>query len=78
MNLKVPAGSGARAPAAFAGIPEKDRPIKRPHRTYRVRRGDSLGLIAARHRTTVRVLQRLNGIRDPNRVRAGAVLRLPS
>lgn len=77
MDLKLPAGTGLRAQAVFAGIPAKDRPVKRPQRTYRVRRGDSLGVIAARHRTTVHVLQRLNGIRNPNLLRAGTLLRLP-
>jgi membrane-bound lytic murein transglycosylase D len=77
MDLKLPAGTERRAEAAFAGIPPEDRPLQRPERTYRVRHGDSLGLIAARHRTTVHVLQRLNGIRNPNLLRVGTLLRLP-
>jgi membrane-bound lytic murein transglycosylase D len=77
MSLKLPAGTGLHAEAAFAGIPPSDRPLERPERTYRVRRGDNLGSIAARHRTTVHVLQRLNGIRNPNLLRVGTLLRLP-
>jgi LysM repeat protein len=42
-----------------------------------VQRGDSLGVIARKHRTTVSALQRINGIRNPNQVRAGMLLRLP-
>jgi soluble lytic murein transglycosylase-like protein len=42
--------------------------------TYRVRPGDSLSAIARRHRTTVDALVARNGIADPNRIRAGAVL----
>jgi membrane-bound lytic murein transglycosylase D len=77
MNLKLPPGTGLRAPVAFADIPATDRPTERPERTYRVQRGDSLGIIAARHRTTVNALQRLNGIRNPNLLRVGTLLRLP-
>lgn len=46
-------------------------------RTYRVRRGDTLSGIAARHNTTVRALVRLNDIDDPNEIRAGQRLQLP-
>ncbi len=44
---------------------------------YRVRRGDTLGKIASRHRTTPRVLARLNGMSIHDTLRAGTVLRLP-
>ncbi len=45
--------------------------------TYRIRSGDTLSAIARRHQTTVGVLTRLNGIRNPNYIRVGQVLRLP-
>ncbi|MEW6583923.1 MAG: transglycosylase SLT domain-containing protein, partial [Actinomycetota bacterium] len=45
--------------------------------TYTVRPGDTLAAIAARAGTTADALARLNGIRDPNLVVAGAVLRTP-
>ncbi|MFN7132144.1 MAG: LysM peptidoglycan-binding domain-containing protein [Myxococcales bacterium] len=45
--------------------------------TYTIRSGDTLSLIAARHRTTVQALASLNRIGDPNRIRPGQVLRIP-
>lgn len=44
---------------------------------YVVHRGDTLGAIALRSRVSISVLARVNGIRDPNRVRAGRVLFIP-
>ncbi len=45
--------------------------------TYRIRSGDTLSGIAARHRVTVAALASANGIRNPNFIRAGATLRIP-
>ncbi len=44
--------------------------------TYRVRRGDSLWLIAKRHGTTSDLLEEVNGLRS-TRLLAGQVLRIP-
>lgn len=45
---------------------------------YRVRPGDTLGLIASRHGTTVSALQQANpSLRDPRRLMAGQVIELP-
>ncbi len=45
--------------------------------SYRVRPGDTLSRIAIRTNSTVAELVRINGLRDPNRIRAGQVLLLP-
>ena len=45
-------------------------------RTYTVRAGDTLGAIAGRHGTTVARLVQVNGLRDPNLIREGMVLRI--
>lgn len=45
--------------------------------TYKIKRGDTLGAIARRLGTTVKKLAELNGIKDPNKIRAGASLKLP-
>ncbi len=45
--------------------------------SYVVRPGDTLSAIAARHRTTVRALARVNDLRSVNLVVEGAKLRLP-
>ncbi|HEX9969181.1 MAG TPA: transglycosylase SLT domain-containing protein [Acidimicrobiales bacterium] len=46
-------------------------------RTYTVAKGDTLSRIAARTGTTTTALAQANGIKDPNTVRIGTVLRLP-
>lgn len=46
--------------------------------THRVRRGETLGSLAERYGTSVQVLVRLNGIRNPNRIHAGRLLQLPA
>ena len=48
------------------------------HASYRVRAGDTLGAIAARHGTTVAALAALNGIRDPSLISVGRVLSVPA
>jgi len=45
--------------------------------TYKVRSGDTLGLIAARHGTSVSALVQLNQLSNPNLVRIGQVLTVP-
>lgn len=45
---------------------------------YRVRAGDTLISIAARFSVSVSSLQSLNGISDPNRLRIGQLLKIPS
>jgi LysM repeat protein len=45
--------------------------------TYKVRSGDTLSAIAARYKTTVKVLADLNKITDPSKLKIGQVLRLP-
>lgn len=46
--------------------------------SYTVAAGDSLSSIAAKFGTTVAVLAGLNGISDPNKIRVGQVLAVPS
>jgi len=46
--------------------------------TYRVRRGDTLYLIAKKFGTTVTALQKANHLRSPNRIRAGRLFTIPS
>lgn len=54
----------------------KKAPPQKPKVQYvRVRRGDTLGRIAHRHRTTVRNLKRLNHLRS-DRIYAGQRLRV--
>ncbi|MGH9268085.1 MAG: LysM peptidoglycan-binding domain-containing protein, partial [Acidimicrobiales bacterium] len=45
--------------------------------TYTLRRGDTLGAVARRLGVILPALVAANGIADPNRVRAGQILRIP-
>lgn len=48
-----------------------------PSGTYTVKKGDTLSEIAAKYKTTVDTLVKLNGIKDPNLIITGQVLKLP-
>lgn len=63
MLLKIP----SHAPAVIMG-----------RSTHTVAAGETLSQIAARNGTTVHRLATLNGLKDPDRLRAGTVLRLPA
>lgn len=69
----TPAATVAAKPPA-PGAPPKAA------RTYTVKRGDTLGSIAARllgKSSRYKEIAALNGIRDPNRISVGQVLKLP-
>jgi len=77
--LRVPPGSGEEIARAYAAIPseEKSRSQQRDQ-WYRVRRGDTLIKIARLFGTSLNALVAVNDIRDPDRIRKGAVLAIPS
>ena len=50
--------------------------IKNWKRTYTVRSGDTLWAIAQRYNTTWQELARINGLKDPDKIYVGQVLRL--
>ncbi len=75
LRIRLPEGT---APAFLAAL--KRDPDPRKWQTYgrhRVRRGETLSHIARRYGTTVSSLMRLNGIRNPRRLRPGQVLLVP-
>jgi LysM repeat protein len=45
---------------------------------YIVQPGDTLGNIAVKYRTTVRAIVKANGIRDPNMLHVGQIIRIPT
>ena len=75
--LKVPKGQGVLLAASVAAIPEYTPP-KVEVGTHRVRSGETLGLIAARYRTSVKSLMSLNNLRSANRLSVGQTLRVPT
>jgi murein DD-endopeptidase MepM/ murein hydrolase activator NlpD len=63
----------------IAGEPQEFQPeVDQSAGVYIVRKGDTLGRIAAAHGTTVTALTEANGIRDPNLIRIGQNLRVPA
>ncbi len=52
-------------------------PRKTSYLTYRVQRGDTLSEIARRYQVSVRELIRMNGIKNPRRIRPGQRLKIP-
>lgn len=56
--------------------PVTPTPVATKPATYIIRSGDTLGAIAARNNTTVQKLAQLNNIADPNKIYAGATIKL--
>jgi LysM repeat protein len=69
-TLTIPSGGSSSATAVT--------PSSSGGGSYRVRAGDTLGAIAARHGTSVSALAGLNGIADPGMISVGRVLSLPA
>lgn len=70
-QLKLPGASGGIEPAAPRGLVAADAA-----QTYRVRPGDTLGVIARRTGVSERQLMVINGLSDRHRIVAGQTLRL--
>jgi membrane-bound lytic murein transglycosylase D len=81
--VRVPAGSGEKFAANWVEAKQKiaqarvEEAPKARTRTYRVRRGDNLTVIARRNGVTIAQLRRANGMRN-DFVRAGSVLKIPA
>ena len=77
--LRVPRASlGAPLEALVASLPDSARYATQTRDSFhKVRRGETLSVIAARYRTRVSELASLNGLRSRHRIRVGQKLRLP-
>ena len=75
-SLKVPAGKGE---VLLAGLDEiaKWSPPKNAYVYHRVRKGETLSVIALRYRTSVSKIVRANNIRRKHFIRAGKKLKIP-
>jgi membrane-bound lytic murein transglycosylase D len=72
--IRLPAGSRETFAANYADLPPEERVLWVRHR---VRRGETLSVIARRYGTTVRAIQSANGIRNRHRISQNAVLMIP-
>jgi LysM repeat protein len=72
----VPVGVSGAALAAAASIPRFLPPVETSVSTHVVRTGDTLSTIAAKYRTSILAIQKLNGLRGTSIV-IGQRLRVP-
>ncbi len=75
-DLRVPAGYGERCLSCVATLPQYVPPDVVTDR-YRVMKGDTLGEIARKFRTSVDAIVRVNDLRSRTLIREGQVLRIP-
>jgi len=75
-ELKVPKGKGALLIASLDEIPTWTPP-ERIYAYHRVRPGETLGLLAARYKTSVRAIADANHIKRRNYIRVGQRLKIP-
>jgi len=62
----------------LASVPDEQRfRHQTPDLEHKIRRGDSLSIIAVRYNTTVSELMAINNLKSRHRIRAGQVLNLP-
>ena len=73
-TLNVPKGKGELLLAKIDEIPVWHP----PYVEHRVRRGESLSVIARRYRTSVKAIMSMNGLRSSNYIKAGWKLKIPS
>ena len=73
-KLKVPLGKADLLKKRLANLP-KDRKLQVRH--HKVKRGETLGLIAQRYRSSVTAIAQVNRIRNVHRLREGQDLLIP-
>jgi membrane-bound lytic murein transglycosylase D len=79
-TIRVPAGRADEFTVAYADLPASER-FSRQRAffiAHRVQRGQTIGAIAKRYRTTVAAIQGANRLRGAKRLRAGQVLKIPT
>lgn len=74
--IKVPMGKGEILFAKIADIPEWSPP-KRAYVYHRVRKGETLSIIALKYHTSVRNIIQANNIRRKHFIRSGQKLKIP-
>jgi membrane-bound lytic murein transglycosylase D len=73
-RLKVPRGKGELLKERLAILP-KDKKVQVRH--HKVKRGETLGLIAQRYRSSITAIAQVNRIRNVHRLREGQDLLIP-
>ena len=76
-GLNKPKSNDRRGKPDGEVIYKKRKPVA-ASKSYKIKSGDTLSAIAAKNGTTVAALKKLNSIKDVNKIRAGASLKMPS
>lgn len=76
-RLIIPANKGAVAQKSSSSSSPKKTKKTSSTGTYMVKRGDTLGRLAAKFGTTTDKIKRLNGLRNPHRIYPGQKLKVP-
>jgi membrane-bound lytic murein transglycosylase D len=75
-SLRVPSGKGEMVYAALEKVP-KYTPPQTTYVYHRVKRGETLSLIAYKYRTSIRSIVRANHLRRKHFIRVGQRLKIP-
>ena len=76
-SLKVPEGKVEMVLAKLNDIPIWAPPVP-PYVTHKVRRGESLSVIASKYRTSVRAIMAMNGLKRSSYIKQGWRLKIPT
>jgi membrane-bound lytic murein transglycosylase D len=76
-RLIIPANKGVVAQKSSPGSSPKGNKKTSGTGTYTVKRGDTLGRLAARFNTSADEIRRLNGLKNPHRIYPGQRLKVP-
>jgi len=75
--FKVPEGNGEVLLSKLGDIPVW-RPPARTYVRHKVRRGESLSVIARRYRSSIRAIMSMNGLKSSRYIKAGWTLKIPT
>lgn len=75
-TLNIPLDQSDAFRTAYAAIPQSLRPQAITTK-YRVKKGETLSLIARRYKVSLSTLIQLNNISNPRKLRAGQILKIP-
>ncbi|MCY7835188.1 N-acetylmuramoyl-L-alanine amidase [Bacillus haynesii] len=77
--LKAVGEAHARGISKYLGLSVgSSKKTEKSATTYTVKKGDALSVIAKKYNTTVKTLQSLNNIKDPNKIYVGQKLKISS
>ncbi|MBN2397812.1 MAG: LysM peptidoglycan-binding domain-containing protein [Deltaproteobacteria bacterium] len=77
-ELKIPEGMEEKFALIIDTTPEAKKPGGAQYLRYKVKRGDTLSVIARRYKTSVNAILAANHLTSKHRIRAGTWLKIPS